>query len=264
MFLFVNYKLSLLNDGKSIDLNLKSKYFSYVEKDGVYQVVLTANTAASGRDRVPLLLKTKGPQTAARMAERLGVTTMAVRQHLAALQEEGLVDYVDEKRKVGRPARVWHLTPQANERFPDRHAEFAVGMLKAVQSTFGEEGLERLIIASTQQQIEAYRARMPAPGTPLKQRVAALAKIRRDEGYMAEWREVRDGTIEFLQNHCAIDSAARFSGMVCGGELLLFRAVLGDGVSVERFEYLHSGDRRCAYRISDLLKYPTPALTVAP
>ena len=230
---------------------------------------LTAHTPASGRDRVPLLLKTKGPQTAARMAERLGVTTMAVRQHLAVLQEEGLVDYVDERRKVGRPAvgrpaRVWHLTPKANDRFPDRHAELAVGMLQAVQSAFGEEGLERLINARTQQQIETYRASMPGPGTSLEQRVAALARIRRDEGYMAEWRRVRDGTIEFLQNHCAIDSAARFSGMLCSGELSLFRAVLGDGVSVERFEYLHSGDRRCAYRISSLLKYPTPALAVAP
>ena len=214
-------------------------------------MVLTASTAASGRDRVPLLLKAKGPQTAARMAERLGVTTMAVRQHLAVLQQEGLVDYVDEKRKIGRPARVWRLTPKANDRFPDHHAELAVGMLKAVKITFGEAGLERLIAASTRQQIDAYRARMPGPGTPLKQRVAALAKIRRDEGYMAEWRRVGDGTIEFLQNHCAIDSAARFSGMLCSGELSLFRAVLGDGVSVERFEYLHSGDRRCAYRISE-------------
>ena len=209
-----------------------------------------AHTPASGRDRVPLLLKTKGAQTAARMAERLGVTTMAVRQHLAALQEQGLVDYVDERRKVGRPARVWRLTPKANDRFPDRHAELAVGMLQAVQSAFGEAGLERMVTATTQLQIEAYRARMPGPGTPLEQRVAALAKIRRDEGYMAEWRQVRDGTIEFLQNHCAIDSAARFSSKLCGGELALFRAVLGDGVSVERFEYLLSGDRRCAYRIS--------------
>ena len=219
-------------------------------------------TPASGRDRVPLLLKTKGPQTAARMAERLGVTTMAVRQHLAVLQEEGLVDYVDEKRKVGRPARVWRLTPKANDRFPDRHATLAVGMLQAVRSTFGEAGLERLLNASTQQQIEAYRVRMPASDTPLKQRVAALAKIRRDEGYMAEWRQVRDGTIEFLQNHCAIDTAARFTGMLCSGELSLFRAVLGDGVSVERFEYLHSGDRRCAYRISSL-EFPSTSSTSA-
>ena len=225
-------------------------------------MVLTANMPASGRDRVPLLLKTKGAQTAARMAGRLGVTTMAVRQHLAALQQDGLVDYVDERRKVGRPARVWRLTPKANDRFPDRHAELAVGMLQAVRSTYGEEGLARLITASTQQQIEAYRVRMPAPGTPLKQRVAALAKIRRDEGYMAEWRQVRDGTIEFLQNHCAIDSAARFSGTLCGAELSLFRALLGDGVSVERFEYLHSGDRRCAYRISSL-KFPSTSPSTA-
>ena len=213
---------------------------------------MKANTPASGRERVPLTLKVKGPQTAARMADRLGVTTMAVRQHLAILQEDGLVDYVDERRKVGRPARVWRLTPKANDQFPDRHASLAVGMLQAIQSTFGEPGLELLITAATQQQIEAYRVRMPAPSTPLKQRVAALAKIRRDEGYMAEWGQVRDGTIEFLQNHCAIDSAARFSSKLCGGELSLFRAVLGAGVSVERFEYLHSGDRRCAYRISSL------------
>jgi len=215
-------------------------------------VILTASTLASGRERIPLLLKTKGAQTVARMAKRLGITTVAVRQHLAVLQEDGLVAYVDERRKVGRPARVWHLTPKANDQFPDRHAELAIEMLQAVQSTFGQEGLERLIATSTQQQVEAYRMRMPAPGTPLKQRVAALAKIRRDEGYMAEWRQVPDGTIEFLQNHCAIDSAARFSGMLCSGELSLFRAVMGDEVSVERFEYLHSGDRRCAYRMSEL------------
>ena len=215
-------------------------------------MVLTANTPASGRDAISLLLKTKGPQTVARMAQRLGVTTMAVRQHLAVLQEELRVDFVDQKRKVGRPARVWRLTLEGNHRFPDSHAEFAVGMLQAVQGTFGEEGLERLISATTQQQIEAYRKRMPGPGAPLKQRVAALAKIRRDEGYMAEWRQVHDGTIEFLQNHCAIDSVARFSGMLCSGELSLFRAVLGDEVSVERFEHLHSGDRRCAYRIASL------------
>lgn len=215
-------------------------------------MVQTVHTSTSGRDRVSLLLKTKGPQTAAQMANRLKVTTMAVRQHLAALQEQGLVDYVDERRKVGRPARVWHLTPKANDQFPDRHAELAVGVLQAVQGTFGEEGLERLITATTLQQIDAYRVRMPASGTPLRQRVAALAKIRQDEGFMVEWHQVRDGTIEFLQNHCAIDSAARFSGILCSGELALFRALLGDDVSVERFEYLLSGDRRCAYRISNL------------
>ncbi|OGA33287.1 MAG: hypothetical protein A3G80_06635 [Betaproteobacteria bacterium RIFCSPLOWO2_12_FULL_62_13b] len=213
-------------------------------------MLLRLDTPASGRDRVLLLLKTKGPQTAARMAKRLGVTTMAVRQHLAVLQEEGVVDGVDQRRKVGRPARVWRLTPKAGERFAERHAELAAGILQAIHSAFGDEGVERVIAQRVRQQLESYRARMPGPGTAVEQRVAALVKIRRDEGFMAEWRRVRDGSIELVENHCAIEGAARFCQKLCGAELSLFRAVLGDEVSVERFEYLLGSDRRCAYRIS--------------
>ena len=100
-------------------------------------MVLKARTPATGRDKVLLLLKTTGAETAASMASRLKITPMAVRQHLAVLQDEGLVDHVDERQKIGRPARVWSLTPKANDCFPDRHTELAVGMLQAVQGAFG-------------------------------------------------------------------------------------------------------------------------------
>ena len=36
----------------------------------------------------------------------------------------------------------------------------------------------------------------------------------------------------------------------CANELTLFREVLGEAVAVERVEYLITGDRRCAYRVS--------------
>ena len=98
----------------------------------------------SGRERVLFLLKIKGPQTAARMSSELGVTAMAVRQHLAVLDAEKFVEFTTLRREAGRPARVWQLTPQANERFSDGHAELAVGMLQAIQGTFGEQGLDRL------------------------------------------------------------------------------------------------------------------------
>ncbi len=52
-------------------------------------------------DRILLQLKTKGPQAAAQIARRLGVTAMAIRQHLYALRDDGLVTYDDERRKVG-------------------------------------------------------------------------------------------------------------------------------------------------------------------
>lgn len=223
----------------------------------MYALGMRADAPVSARERVLFVLKTRGPQTAVRMAKRLGVTTMAVRQHLAVLEGEMLVDFTDERRKVGRPARLWRLTPKAFDKFPDCHAELAVGMLHAIQSAFGEQGLERLTEERTRQQVEIYRARMPGPGGPLEERAAILARLRCEEGYMAEWGRQRDGTLRLVENHCSIAQAARFCPKLCAGELSLFRAALGDDVSVERVEHILSGDRCCAYRISERRHDPT-------
>lgn len=221
-----------------------------MRKEVRYATAINTDAPGSGRERVLFVLKTKGPQTATRIAKRLGVTTMAVRQHLAVLEGEKLVDFTDERRKVGRPARLWRLTTKAYDRFPDYHAELAVGMLQAIQIAFGEEGLERLTEERTRQQAESYRARMPGPDASVEERVATLTRIRREEGYMAEWRRRRDGTLELVENHCSIAKAARFCPKLCAGELSLFRTVLGDDASVDRVEHILSGDRCCSYCIT--------------
>jgi len=211
---------------------------------------MSTDAPRSGGERVLHALKTKGPQTAARIAKRLGVTPMAIRQHLAVLEGEKLVDFTDDRRKVGRPARLWRLTPNAYDHFPDCHAELTVGMLQAIERTFGEEGLERLTEERTRQQAESYRARMPGPKAPIEERVATLARIRREEGYMAESRHNRDGTFELVENHCSISKAARVCPKLCGAELSLFRVVLGDEVAVERTEHILAGGRCCSYSIT--------------
>src|SRR5260370_40083311 len=92
-------------------------------------------------DRVLYLLKSKGPQTAAQLAKRLGVTAMAVRQHLYRFGKDGLVAFADQRRPVGRPVRVWRLTERAATRFPENHAQLTLGLIAGVPATFGEEGL---------------------------------------------------------------------------------------------------------------------------
>lgn len=204
---------------------------------------------ASARERILFLLKTKGPQTAARLARRLDVTAMGVRQHLYQLADEGLIDYEDRRQRVGRPARHWRLTGAADSRFPDSHAELALGVIEAVRSTFGPAGIERLIAQRTKQQLAQYRRRIPADDSP-DRKLAVLAAIRRDEGYMAEWSRQADGSLLFIENHCPICAAARTCQGLCAGELDLFRGVFGDGVAVERTEHILDGHRRCAYRIT--------------
>jgi predicted ArsR family transcriptional regulator len=213
-------------------------------------MILDFDMPASGAERVLWMLKTKGPQTAAKIATGLGVTTMAVRQHLAALEEKELVSFTDEPHKVGRPARAWKLTERAYNRFPNQHAELAVRMLQAVEGAFGEGGVKRLAEEQTRQQIEQYRTRMPGMDVPLDARVAALVRIRREEGYMPELHQRNDGTLTLVENHCAIAAAAHHCSQLCGSELSLFRAVLGKDISIERTEHILSGDRCCTYLIS--------------
>ncbi|MBX3459065.1 MAG: transcriptional regulator [Planctomycetes bacterium] len=205
-----------------------------------------ADIPAKAREKILFFLKTKGPQTAAQVARRLGVTPMAVRQHLYALREEGDVQYMDERRKVGRPARVWSLSAATAGHFPDSHSELAVGILQAARQAFGEAGMSKLIERRMLDQIERYESRV-GKRRGLEAKVAELAGLRDEEGYMAEWSRESDGSLLLIENHCPICAAAQTCQELCTSELRLFRTVLG--AEVEREEHILSGRRRCLYRI---------------
>lgn len=195
------------------------------------------------------LLKREGPQTAAALAARLSVTSMAVRQHLQGLMQEGLVDFASAPGAVGRPAKLWRLTDKAEARFPDAHAELTVGLLDAMRSAFGEEGLERLLQKRAAAMAESYVAATARCRT-LRGRIAALARMRDAEGYMTEVRrDGRDGWL-LLENHCPICVAASRCQSLCRIELEVFREVLGPEAEVARTEHILLGARRCAYRIT--------------
>ncbi|MHC4840424.1 MAG: helix-turn-helix transcriptional regulator, partial [Planctomycetota bacterium] len=117
------------------------------------------------RDKILFLLKTKGPRTATELAKKLGVTAMAVRQNLYAMQEEGMVEFFDERKKVGRPARNWKLTDKTDGQFPDSHGELAVGILDAAREAFGEKGIQKLLQQREATQHKAYSARLKGKTT---------------------------------------------------------------------------------------------------
>jgi predicted ArsR family transcriptional regulator len=195
-------------------------------------------------------LKTRGPQTAAQIARRLSVTPMAVRQHLYRLKDARLVDFSDERRKVGRPARIWRLTGEAAARFPDSHGDLTVEIIGAVRAAFGEAGMDKLLAERTKRQKDEYRARLKPAGSSIGKRAQLLSEIRREQGYMAECTRMPDGSMLLVENHCPICAAAATCQGLCREELSLFRAVLGDKARVERTDHILAGARRCAYLIT--------------
>jgi predicted ArsR family transcriptional regulator len=206
------------------------------------------NKVRPAADRFLVLLKTRGPQTAADLGKAAGVTAEAARQQLARLAADGLVVATAEPRGVGRPSQVWGLTEAANTRFPDAHAEVTAQLIGAIREQLGEEVLDRLIASRAAESKAAYAAALEG-AAGLGERVARLAEARTREGYMAESHAEGEGYV-LVENHCPICVAATACQGFCRAELDTFREVLGTGVSVERTEHIVQGDRRCAYRVA--------------
>jgi len=206
--------------------------------------------APTGRAAVLALAKREGPIAADAMAGRLRLTSTAVRQHLQALADEGLVVETDGARTParGRPARLWRATEAADARFADAHAGLTTDLIQQMRRAFGEAGLDTLLALRTADQEALYRAQIDA-AAPLGDRLRTLAAIREREGYMAEVREAPDGGFLLMEHHCPICAAAKLCSGLCREELSLFARVLGDGVTVERVSHILAGAGRCAYLI---------------
>lgn len=206
-------------------------------------------SAVRTRRAIVNLLKQSGAMESRQLAAQLGVSAMAVRQHLYALQDEQLVTYAEAARPMGRPVKLWQLTPAANPLFPEAYAELTLGLIQSAIEAFGEAGFDRLLEVKTRHQLAAYQAQIPA-AAPLSEKLGALVALRTAEGYMAERQTLEDGSMLLIENHCPICAAAIACTGLCDRELEVFQAVLGEDVAIERAEHIVAGARRCVYRIS--------------
>jgi len=199
--------------------------------------------------RVLEILKRLGATPASAIARHLDLTDVAVRQHLAALEGQGLGEPTrTPPTGRGRPSAAWSLTELADQLFPDRHAELTVGLISATRRALGPKGLDKVVAARGAEQLRGYRRALPPKSASLKKRVEALAAQRSAEGYMAEVRREKGGFL-LVEHHCPICDAARTCQGLCASELEVFRMYLGSGVKIERVEHLLSEGERCAYRI---------------
>ena len=201
--------------------------------------------------RLLYTLKSRGPLATSTLARVLGITEVGIRQHLAKLQAEGLVAFDEQAGEIGRPKRFWRLTAKGHGRFPDTHGDLTVNLIGGIRSVFGEAGLDRLIEARQKAAVVAYRNALK-PCSGLEDRVRTVARLRTEEGYMAEFEAEPDGSFLLVENHCPICAAAKTCQGFCRSELELFRAAFGTGTSVTRQQHLLSDGRRCVYRVTCL------------
>jgi len=209
----------------------------------------TLLTPAELRRAILLHLRRSGACSTDAVAVALGSSRTGVAQQLRALESAGLVAKSPEHHGVGRPRNLYDVTAEAQGLFPSNYEGLAGGLLSAILEVGGERLMEDVFAARRRQSETALRQRLNEvlpPDASMEHRVAALARLQDDQGYLAE-AVVDAGGVRLIQHNCAVHDLARDMPMACAAELELFRGLLGPGLVRE--QHIGSGDRCCAYRM---------------
>ena len=210
------------------------------------EVTRTLQSLPSTRRSILLTLKKLGEARTEELAETVGVTVSAMRQHLNGLLRDGLVAYEELRAGPGRPKHVYHLTPAAEAYFPKYYSELANELLEYVEEA-DPDLLERIFERRRQRRVDQARSRLEGKG--FEERVAELTRILDEDGYLAEWVAMPDGTYRIVEHNCAILCVARRYGQACVNEMDFLRTVMPDA-EIRRTAHMMAGQRQCAYEVT--------------
>lgn len=209
----------------------------------------TASLASfpSTRKAILVSLKKRGEARAEDLANELGITASAVRQHLTGLMANGFVGHRELKGSPGRPKHLYRLTDLAEALFPKTYSDLTnevLGILEHEDPAL----LQTVFDRRKERRIERAKQRMQAAGADFEDQLAELTKILDEDGYLAEWERLDDGTYRITEYNCAVLGVAANYRQACSSEVDFLRSVLPTA-DIERTAHLMAGEHRCAYVI---------------
>jgi predicted ArsR family transcriptional regulator len=191
-----------------------------------------------------LLLKNKAGLTVDELSTGLKITRNAVRQHLAALESDGLIALGSTRPSGGRPQQLYALTGKGKEVFPRHYSWFAQLVIEAIKREHGAEGLrERLgeIGAGVGAQL-----RSQSPGLETReQKVAKLAVVMDQLGYNAKTTAAGKAPVIEADN-CVFHELAVKNPEICHFDLEMMGAFTDS--KVDHQECMARGGNVCRFR----------------
>lgn len=208
---------------------------------------MTGRTLTGRTGELVTALKHAGEATADELAAALGVTVSAVRQQLDGLAVDGLVTWRPHAGGRGRPAHLYQLTRAAEPLFPKAYGGLTTELLGYVADT--DPGLvDEIFDRRRQRRLEGAQARLAGAGDDFGAQVAELARILDEDGYLASWEALPDGSFRIVEHNCAVLDVAERYGQACSSEIAFLRQAL-PGARVERVSHMIAGAHSCAYLV---------------
>jgi DeoR family suf operon transcriptional repressor len=208
------------------------------------------------RAELLVALKKAQPLTAHELGEQFGLTANALRRHLKALEEDGLVRYERAVRGVGAPVYAYSLTTGGEALFPRSYVQVLATALEALRTQTGDQGVEAVLEAEWHRL--ANEAGPVLDALPLDERVPLVAELLTAKGYMAEVVSTSAGNTEDADDaaprvtlrihNCAVREIAERFPQACTVEEKFVERLLG--VPLVRGAHRLGGCGHCEYGVS--------------
>ena len=195
------------------------------------------------QELMKLLLQNKSGMTVDELSERLEITRNAVRQHVSALENHGLITQGGTRPSGGRPEQLYVLTETGKESFPRNYPWLAQLLLESIKEQDGTEGLKDRL--GTMGSAVARELRGQHPGLESRQqKVEKLAELLKQFGYEARSTAASAPTIE--ASNCIFHSLAVRNPEVCQFDLALLSTFTDS--KVDHQECMARGGNVCRFK----------------
>lgn len=190
-------------------------------------------------------IKRLGEATLAEVVQTVDIAPETVRSHMLTLVAQGLVIRTGVKRDgPGRPRVCFALSDAGNALFPQKDRE----LLRELATFLSVNGHGALLERFFSDRLKKKRAAAEAQigHLPPKRRLAALAKLLTNDGFIAEVVTAR-GKQQLRLCHCPLRELVEISDLPCRAEQSLISHVLGVPVQLQSF--MPDGAPLCTYAI---------------
>jgi len=182
------------------------------------------------------------------LSKAMKISRMAVHKHLSDLQNRGLVESIEIRKGVGRPTMQYSLSSTGKTAFPKSYGDIAIHALDYLEKKMGKDAVESVLRERQKELVEKYSIRMK--DMEFDDKVKELARIRDEEGYIAESKKDRKrNSHTLLEYNCPIIMIAEKHWEACSIETELFENILD--AKVEVIHRAAKGDSICKFLIKE-------------
>jgi len=193
-----------------------------------------------------LLLQNKEGLTVEDLSKALGITDNAVRQHLTALERDGIVAKGETQSTGGRPEHLFGLTTVGHELFPRHYSWFAELLISSLREEQGTEALRERLEGMGRAVGRQVAARLG--GTMDKaERIRILSGIMQELGYQSGSIDpINEKLPAIVATNCVFHTLAQLYPEVCYFDLALMSEVVGGDIIHD--ECMARGGNVCRFK----------------